>query len=611
MHPLPRSLDPISGESLTGFLLRLSHRLGLSPLHLLQLAGLAPAQGSHVSWKTLVQLDESQVSSFARLTRLSDLEVLDLMLSSWKDRYPPITASLGGRERLWSDTWLFRGMVRYCRKCLAGDGTVTQRQHGGPWKKLWHLPVVFACPEHRAFLQLGCPNCSAAGAGAPSQLMQRWNDGTLHAAQCRRTLSDPAAPKRKSQACGHRLDGGRLPRGPGPRPSPTLLAFQEHILQQFTPAVTADDASHYFTDLRLIVALINQSWPQSRSLVDADVMRDVARSLESQMRYRGGSINRGQHYRSVDAPPAESPACGGLLQTAHDVLNGDDLHGTISRLLHATPYAGRAAAPWAQLFARYEQSCSGRFRDAVSPWLRSPELIGRRRKKSSSASGDYRPEHIPAFLETAWYERHFTRLGGITHGLARRTAAVRLVQQAMGGSVENAAEFLGLPTTTWLAPTRKRNNDSAEFHEALEALAQDLRTSYFLPTDYRRRRQAMRDWFITLQEWEAISERVATFPAGAHADMGDRKRQLASTYVWVLVTQGEHRFSPRPLESNQLPHVREEWKSRRNTLWHQLNRPDPLPHYAYLQEILNEYARGITRNIDAGHPPRFLPGNQN
>lgn len=37
--PLPRSLDPLPDEALPGYVLRLAHRLGLSPARVLRLTG--------------------------------------------------------------------------------------------------------------------------------------------------------------------------------------------------------------------------------------------------------------------------------------------------------------------------------------------------------------------------------------------------------------------------------------------------------------------------------------------------------------------------------------------------------------------------------------------
>lgn len=40
LRPFGLSLDPLEGESLTGFVLRLAHRLHVSPLELARLTGL-------------------------------------------------------------------------------------------------------------------------------------------------------------------------------------------------------------------------------------------------------------------------------------------------------------------------------------------------------------------------------------------------------------------------------------------------------------------------------------------------------------------------------------------------------------------------------------------
>ncbi|MCX4850397.1 TniQ family protein [Streptomyces sp. NBC_00893] len=94
MHPLPRSLEPVSGESLVSYLLRLGHRLGLSPLHLICAAGWT---GHHyVPGSLLLDLSGPQAEAFARLTRQTADEVSALTLAQWRDRYPPITRSMPG-----------------------------------------------------------------------------------------------------------------------------------------------------------------------------------------------------------------------------------------------------------------------------------------------------------------------------------------------------------------------------------------------------------------------------------------------------------------------------------------------------------------------------------
>src|SRR5216684_3349324 len=96
-RPLPRSLVPIPGESLPGFLLRLSCRLNMPPARLARLTGLAPAghSGASLPVTLLAGIPEPASRTFTFTTRLDD----------------------------------------------------------------WHLPVVFACPAHQRLLEHICPGC--------------------------------------------------------------------------------------------------------------------------------------------------------------------------------------------------------------------------------------------------------------------------------------------------------------------------------------------------------------------------------------------------------------------------------------------------------------------
>ena len=151
MRPLPRSLEPASGESLVSYLLRLGHRLSLPPLQLIRAAGWTDrVQATHIPGSLLLNLTGPEAQGFARLTRQTVEEVSALTLKQWRDRYPPIAwSSVPGPGPKRPDPWLFVGSPRYCPSCLAGDGTPAQQLHGSPWHKLWHLPFVFSCLEHQ------------------------------------------------------------------------------------------------------------------------------------------------------------------------------------------------------------------------------------------------------------------------------------------------------------------------------------------------------------------------------------------------------------------------------------------------------------------------------
>nr|BAJ19037.1 hypothetical protein [Streptomyces sp. SANK 62799] len=610
MHPLPRSLDPVSGESLVSYLLRLGHRLGLSPLHLIHAAGwTGHARPHNVPASALLELSRPQAEAFARLTKQTAGEVSALTLAQWRDRYPPIARSMPGPGQITKmrpDAWLFVSSPRFCPSCLAGDDTPAQHLHGGPWRKLWHLPVVFTCVEHQVYLEAGCPHCGQPR-DTPWRLIQRDNDHTLHPTQCRWTI-EAQAQKRKSRACGGRLDRRlALPADDRLQPTAGVLHFQQSLLARLAPPTPATAASEYFTDLRLAAALISTIWPQGWHLFDTD----TADRIDSYSRQLHGGAGGGRYQPRVRDTPSRDPAtCGALLMAADRLLSRNDLPDLLSDFVLAA-FKGRASrTPWAVLFDRHEDNCSEQLRQAAEPVTRVFRRANGCRGMRAPLRNDYRAEHIPAFLEQDWYQRHLAECAGSGSRIVRRTAAVRLVQWAMGGSQDDAATFLGIKpdqahftassdTRRWL----QAGCDPVELDRALRTLASELRAPHQPPIDYRRRRQALQEWKLSPDAWNALVSDLPQSRYSTFTDLGDRKRQAASVYVWTLVTRGEHTFAPRPLEAAQPDGVRQQWAARRSTTWFQLTRPDPMGHYAQLRKSLAEYAQQLARDIDSGAGP--------
>ncbi|MFF0145165.1 TniQ family protein [Amycolatopsis sulphurea] len=148
VQPLPRSLDPLAGESLVGYLLRLAHRLDLSPARVAVLTGLADAHLPSIPAGRLLALTPDHAAAFARATHLSTAEVTALTLISFADRYPPVNPAFSGRQRqnhgiFVKENWVFSRASRYCPDCLAGDGSRSKTSTAGPGNS----------PG-------GCPSCS-------------------------------------------------------------------------------------------------------------------------------------------------------------------------------------------------------------------------------------------------------------------------------------------------------------------------------------------------------------------------------------------------------------------------------------------------------------------
>ena len=100
-RPLPRSLVPLPGESLPGFLLRLSCRLNQPPARIAELTGLAPdgASGTHIPVILLAGIPQTGSSAFTRMTRLTGVQAAQLGMGTWQGRYPPVIASPESKDR--------------------------------------------------------------------------------------------------------------------------------------------------------------------------------------------------------------------------------------------------------------------------------------------------------------------------------------------------------------------------------------------------------------------------------------------------------------------------------------------------------------------------------
>jgi len=329
-------------------------------------------------------------------------------------------------------------------------------------------------------------------------------------------------------------------------------------------------------------------------------MADPVAEHVSQLRSRAS--------RNLSPAPENPIATGALLTAAIKVRDSSDLPAALSQY-HEAARAGRPSrSPWAQIVDRHANCCSPALRDAAEPLIRGyRRQSGPHSPKAPARNGGYRPEHIPAFLEDAWFERHLAQLNCRSRlsRVLRRTAAATLVQWSAGGSLGDAAAYLGINPKggqfaltsdlyQWLDGDRVR----PRFTTALNDLAADLDAAPGLH-NYRHRRDALQTWSLHPGTWTEIVSQLPPVPGPVQPTFDDRKRQEASAFIWAHVTQGELRFAPRPLEAEQPEPVRRDWAARRGATWHQLTRPGPLNHYARLRKLLTQHAEHLAAEIDA------------
>lgn len=629
IRPLPRSLEPLPGEALSGYLLRLAHRLGLPPVRVSVLTGLIDARLRTVPACRLFALDPDHAEAFARATRLSTAEVTALTLVSLADRYPPLDPAFSGRNRqphgiFVKENWVFSRATRYCPDCLAGNNSAIQQRHGGAWKLHWRLPIVFACPVHRRLLRHTCPACQhpahdrAAGDG---QMLPLAVHGDLHPAQCRNPIADPGT-RYGVRACGARLDRSPEPDS-GTAVREDQVRFQQDLLSLLhaDPGETISSAgapagpSRYLVDLRLISCLITSSWPAARSLVDHPAQARLLDEHVQRTRNQVAAIRRaGRTAREIafyDKPPLDSATCGHLLRLADRITSAGDTD-TVRALLRPLLAQAPPGMPiWTRQFLTGQGYCSPGLQTAVGPEVGSRHVIKAMGIQPQLQSPPPRPvrfgvHHIPQHLLPEWHADYISGFTEVKPHLLRRATAARLAQMCVGGPTARAAELLGIPhdagfNALSVVKQHLRGRSNRLFEAAVHSLADHLNNSSGL-VDYGKRRDALKAWSIPLEEWHTLiaglPERPVSGVVRTYIDWGENKRILASMWVWVRVTGGEHIFAPaiRPDLDQPRPggHVIQQIHNR----WPLINNARPTGHYIALRERLEVYADRLTAAID-------------
>jgi hypothetical protein len=371
-------------------------------------------------------------------------------------------------------------------------------------------------------------------------------------------------------------------------------------------------AAQYFLDLRLVVGLLQATWPQARTLTEPWMPTDTVDDHLEQQHRQATAVHQAQRtLRDVaiyDRPPLEAAACGSLLALANRILTLDDLPAARA---HLDPLIAQVAArrnSWLEHLRGAAPHCSLGLRAAITPQIQT------RRGQDDYAVPvrEYRfgPQHIPQFLPAGWYDPHFQQLTGLHPPLLRRLAAIKLVQLTQGGSHDSASQRLGLPGRREFAATGygvqrwvRDQGNATRLRTALEALAAELDA---IPAggliDYGRRRDALRAWSIPREDWQELAtelRRRQTTTAQLLTDWGEAKRLAASVLVWIRVTHGEHFFAPLVLEEqHRLGRRQLASLASRVARGSRVGRPEH--HHARLMTALDAYADQLAARIDAG-----------
>ncbi|WP_439812029.1 TniQ family protein [Streptomyces sp. P9-2] len=342
MRPLPRSLDPLPDETLTGFVLRLAHRLGTTPAEVVRRTGLArgdrPGPPTRLPLSFQHHLDDAHLTDFARATHLTPAEVTDMLLAPLGQRYGPLNPAFTPRitpaRMIYDNPWVLTRSTRYCPPCLAGNGAPIQDRHGGPWQRLWRLPVIFLCIQHRRLLSHQCFGCGMPAQSArTANALARLSDDALNPRQCRSAQARSAPTEQPAAACGADLtQQGPLHEEPDPVTMKVLLHVQRHLANLIAaggPDTTMSagapvPVAHYFADLRAVVAMIFRTWPEARPYSSTPALaatldaEHASRTAQAQPLLK--TAGKKKTSKPYTAPPQDSLAMGAVLDIASLLL---------------------------------------------------------------------------------------------------------------------------------------------------------------------------------------------------------------------------------------------------------------------------------------------------
>jgi hypothetical protein len=321
---------PLPDESLPGFLLRLSNRLQISPAEIALATGLSTRLTDFAAYR-MIELDSGRLRRFAVTARLTVPQASALTLAEEQFRPLSLLRTSMSEAPGWvaiQETWIFIGGTRFCPRCLAGDGSPIQVEHGGAWNKHWRLAQVFACTTHRRLLLLRCPACRSYAHSRPSptgmiRLVPRPHL-ILHPLQCR-------VGEARSAPCPGRFDHAKRPsKTPAVDDLPHLLTLQERFNQllsgqlKTTTAIGASvTAAEYFAALRATTTLLRAGWtPErlftSRPALLTDLDQYFAGRDRRARRDASHHRKRGNQHARVPMDPA---AGASLLALAAEILD--------------------------------------------------------------------------------------------------------------------------------------------------------------------------------------------------------------------------------------------------------------------------------------------------
>ncbi|MFJ6662183.1 hypothetical protein ACIQNG_38435 [Streptomyces sp. NPDC091377] len=254
-------------------------------------------------------------------------------------------------------------------------------------------------------------------------------------------------------------------------------------------------------------------------------------------------------FRADVVRPADPAVSACLLTIADSVLtqyDTDERRSLLRQLLPGDNASVNGRWGCGSAFSRkYAQSCSPGLRELVIALTMPYTFIGARTRPRPITRSECGPQHVPQVLPAEWVEELLGELS-LSPGERNHLAVCRLVQTMRGGSLGDAAYFLGLPTYT-----PQDHRISAQGGLALRAAEQKGldwldKTLLNIPDrlreagliDYRHRRETLQDWLIPKPIWTTLTSKTLNqesrlSPAKRELFTTEAERILDSVMIWT------------------------------------------------------------------------------
>lgn len=448
--PLPRSLSPAPGEVLPGYLLRVAHRIGVTPYDLAQRCGLTT--GASLPAYRIIRLDPRTSDRIATVCRLEPAEVHNLTLAGHAPAYPPLHPNYLGVPQtpttMARHGWVLTGSSRYCPNCLA---ETANSGLGAIWLADWRLAITFLCPKHHRLLEERCPSCHTPAFSTgyrpdrhgpliptPSERLQP--------AACRSRLRR-ASGSRRGDACGHPLTR----HGTITTPTAAMTSAQQRLAQAARLPRSSGADFRFLNDARAASIILSTTWPTAHEYFtnrpEAALLTDHTGATSPSHPPEDAA-----RARSQVLPPVAVQQTAALLTLTVGLLDDPGGMAVLADLLPLIPKpspAHRCLGHLAPYSSPEMTSLLHELASAPSGVLGRPPL----NPQPATHKGWLDPGLIPRNLPDA-VAAHLDLLMGPTSAL-RRDASIRLVQMATGCTRPDAARHLQVGAGTYTATSHR------------------------------------------------------------------------------------------------------------------------------------------------------------